>query len=308
MITTLPTIPTHLPSSLCAEDDLWLTADQVRQGFDLSRRTSRIELVRMAKDALSGMKGFAVPENIHLFGSSTKTKKGEKFRIETIVSYLLPGKLCKHATKLCLASCLGTKSGQLALSCARNAQRWKTALLEIAPIIFVALFCKEIETLQKRTEKSGYTPAVRVDGSSDTGIGQQLASYYPDVEFYDYTKSVERAVHCAKKPIPNYDLTFSYSGENADSCRRVLASGGKVAVVFAVMPASESQNRPSALPTGDFEGYEIVDGDKHDARFRDTRKPKGIVVALSLKGSDVPFAEVVRRAGIFAVPADRRTF
>jgi len=189
----------------------------------------------------------------------------------------------------------------LALSPARRAQRWKSALLQLDPVLFLAIACAEISAHLRACERSGYVPAVRLDGSSDTGLGALLAPYFPQGSFYDYTKSEARML--AGRP-DNYDLTFSRSEDNAEACERVLRSGHKVAAVFAVRPKSERLGRPCALPVGrTLLGAPIVSGDEHDARFRDPQPQAGVGlwVALSLKGSDAPFAKIRERAGAFAL-------
>jgi len=97
-----------------------------------------------------------------------------------------------------------------------------------------------------------------------------MAGEYPEVQFYDYTKHKNPELRVRE----NYHLTFSYSGENLGETLRVLA-GGKVnaSVVFGV-----KRGRP--LPR-EWEGYRVIDGDRHDLRFKDR---KGVVVGLRAKG------------------------
>ena len=67
----------------------------------------------------------------------------------------------------------------------------------------------------------------------------------------------------------NYHLTFSRTESNWSDCLRVLAAGKNVAAVFDKVPAS-------------YEGFTVIDGDKHDLRQLD---PKGgVIVGLSPKG------------------------
>jgi hypothetical protein len=71
----------------------------------------------------------------------------------------------------------------------------------------------------------------------------------------------------------NYDLTFSRSERNEADCLEVLRQGGRVAAVFATR-----RGRP--LPKT-WQGFRVIDGDKHDLRFLDRG---GIVVGLRAKG------------------------
>jgi hypothetical protein len=67
----------------------------------------------------------------------------------------------------------------------------------------------------------------------------------------------------------NYHLTFSLSENNVCEAETTLYAGGNVAVVFwPVVPRF-------------WKGFEVVDGDQHDARFLD---PLGTVVGLGSKG------------------------
>jgi hypothetical protein len=99
---------------------------------------------------------------------------------------------------------------------------------------------------------------------------------FPHAQFYDYTKNVLRMHNflLGKLP-PNYHLTFSFSGHNADLCRSILSRGGNVAVAFA-RPLGSTYARPST-----FLGFPTIDGDATDLRFRDA---PGTIVALRAKG------------------------
>jgi len=92
---------------------------------------------------------------------------------------------------------------------------------------------------------------------------------FPNVQWYDYTKISNRKV----SHIPNYHLTWSYSGANADYAAQMqdaLDKGMNVAVVF---------RKEYNLKT--WRGVKVTDGDKDDLRFLD---PKRHIVALYAKG------------------------
>jgi len=97
----------------------------------------------------------------------------------------------------------------------------------------------------------------------------QLAKENPDLQFYDYTK-IERPWLRRRA---NYHITFSYSGENFQDAMDCLKHGVNVSVVFMV-------KKGSPLPAM-WNGYPVIDGDEHDARFLD---PVGCVVGLRAKG------------------------
>jgi len=87
---------------------------------------------------------------------------------------------------------------------------------------------------------------------------------WPMLGFYDYTKIPNR-----KGLPPNYKLTFSFSGNNLNDCRKALANGMNVAVPFL-----------NGLPTT-WLGYPVIDGDADDLRFLD---PNPCIVGLKAKG------------------------
>ena len=103
--------------------------------------------------------------------------------------------------------------------------------------------------------------SVRLNGTSDLSpedfvyLGKNILEWFPDVQFYDYTK-VHTRFNLIEK-YPNYDLTYSYNGYNWNACEHFLRMGGKVAVVFE-----------KELPKT-FCGYEIIDANGYDMRYLD---------------------------------------
>jgi len=110
--------------------------------------------------------------------------------------------------------------------------------------------------------------------------GKSLIEIFKNIQFYDYTKNPSRMAQFLrkKKDWPeNYHLTFSLAEGNRDLAKRFLAEGGNVAVVFNVM---KSASHADPLPKT-WEGFKVIDADKHDYRFLD--KP-GCVSGLRAKG------------------------
>jgi hypothetical protein len=97
------------------------------------------------------------------------------------------------------------------------------------------------------------------------GKKKNILEIFPDVQFYDYTKVPNRITLVEK--YKNYDLTFSYSGENLDECVNMLDKHIRVAVVFKKVPS-------------EFWGRPVIDGDKYDMRYRDNRD---VIVGLKYK-------------------------
>lgn len=227
-------------------------------------------------------KGYAHPARIkpglrsRLLGRSRKVRKGEGLGVLTSVVYMAPAdesgvNLCPWATQACKASCIGTSTGQLATPDAKRARLWKTALYLGDRKRFVALLCAEIEAHERAAERLGMVPSVRVNGSSDIELGARLAGRFPGVRFYDYTKSVKRALAYVDS---SYRVTFSYTGHNLDDALRVLRAGGNVAVVFDADPRTHEP-----IPES-WHGFPVLDGDDSDVRFKD---PPGHVVGLRFK-------------------------
>ena len=120
------------------------------------------------------------------------------------------------------------------------------------------------------------TPCLRLNLTSDLPWekikfnGQSVFDAFPEVQFYDYTKSAERMTAFLSGLMPkNYHLTFSRSEGNHNLCLSFLQSGGNVAMVFR-----------KSLPS-QFQGFAVVDGDETDLRFMDGA---GKIVGLKEKG------------------------
>jgi hypothetical protein len=159
---------------------------------------------------------------------------------------------------------------------------------------FLQLLVQDIRKLVFTAKKLGLKPAVRLNGTSDirwedipvNGVAamgfnrgwtvdcKNIFEAFSDVQFYDYTKIPNRR---RALDIPNYHLTFSYSGAPAYQpyVERALQNYGNkvnVAVVFG---------KNLTIPET-FLDRSVINGDEHDLRFLD---PKGVVVALTAKGN-----------------------
>ena len=136
---------------------------------------------------------------------------------------------------------------------------------------FIALLSADIVALVAGAKKEGKKACVRLNGTSDIPF-ERLGIFdkFPEVQFYDYTKSLSRALSfCAGTMPKNYNLTFSRSETNEIDAIKVLKAGGNVAVVFE-----------NELPAN-WSGYDVVNGDESDLRFGDKQN---VVVGLSAKG------------------------
>ena len=235
------------------------------------------------------MRAAVFPETPKILGSSVKIVKGESQDILTAVAYLSPEResgrnMCPWATKECAAACLGHSSGQMVFDSSRNARIWKTALFLLERETFWALVTAEIHSHVRKAARKNMLPAIRLNGTTDVIPAWEFARLFPEVTFYDYTKSFHRAVdHIAGQFPPNYHVTYSRSGDNDNECVVVLKHGGNVAVVFDVLPAT-------------WKGFPVINADDTDARFTD---PPGTVAGLTFKGNkaDVAGNFLVRNGG-----------
>ena len=202
----------------------------------------------------------------------------------TYIIYLAPAKtsgyqVCPNATKECKMGCLAT-SGHAGMELASGGDRIKNARIKKTRLFFenneffMEWVIEEIKKARSKAQKDGYYFSVRLNGTSDIDWqnarfkGYNLFEIFPDVQFYDYTKSIKKYIG---KP-DNYHLTFSYTGRNWDKCKALLEQGNNVAVVFNV----KSEKLLPAM----YKGYKVINGDLTDYRINDA---KGIIVGLKWK-------------------------
>ena len=202
--------------------------------------------------------------------------KGWKYGWMTALLHLAPYRLsgrnvCPKASPACAEACLNT-AGRGQMNSVQRARLNKTKYFFQNRSGFLWQLSREIEMLKKRVTRKGYRFAVRLNGTSDLSWekfklldGQSLQDLHPDVQFYDYTKILNRLESLPK----NYHMTFSYSGTNQDECIKAADRGFNVATVFR-----------GALPRK-WLGMRVINGDDHDLRFQD---PAGVVVGLVAKG------------------------
>jgi hypothetical protein len=212
--------------------------------------------------------------------SNTKIRKGEKLGFMSFGIHLAPAKLsgfnvCKDASKGCAAACLNT-AGMGVYSTVQAARIAKTKLFFSDKQAFMTQLFKEINSAIRKAEKNGMIPCFRLNLTSDLPWekillnGQSVFQAFPNVQFYDYTKSVNRMTEFLNKQLPsNYHLTFSRSESNGVIADSILKSGGNVAMVFR-----------KSLPKK-YLGARVIDGDETDLRFKDG---KGKVIGLKEKG------------------------
>ncbi len=216
-----------------------------------------------------------------LNSGNAKTRKGEKRGFITYGIHLAPSNLsgfnvCKDASKGCAAACLNT-AGRGAMSSVQKARIEKTHLFFTDKQRFLSMLWDEVETAIRSATKKGMTPCFRLNLTSDLPFekikfhGSNIFDSFQGVQFYDYSKSEERACNFAAGLLPsNYWLTYSRSEVSThQELVAMLQSQVNVAIVFA-----------NKLPLM-WEGFQVIDGDSDDLRFLDKR---GVVVGLKAKG------------------------
>lgn len=217
--------------------------------------------------------------------TNAKTIKGQQYGYMTGVLYLAPFNLSgyqvcamAHIAK-CHEGCLNS-AGRGAFNSVQAARIKKTKLFFEDRDAFFALLIPSIRLLIRKAKAANLIPLCRLNGTSDIRWESVSFEYediyynnifemFPDLQFYDYTKIPNRVT----AHIPNYDLTFSYSGvvEFQPYVRRAINQGYRIAVVF----------RDRNTIPAEFLGTTCVDGDDSDLRHED---PHGVVVALYAKG------------------------
>ena len=224
-------------------------------------------------------------------GTNAKTIKGDGDEYLTAIVYMTPWKVmvdgkafnsCSMAEQAgCIDACLNT-AGRGAMNSVQAARERKAQWFYRDRDAFTQQLIVDIEKFQAYCDKRGIQPVVRLNGTTDirwelikVDYGQNINGVnifelFPRVQFYDYTKISNRKV----SHIPNYHLTWSYSGANATYAAQLdkaLAAGMNAAVVFREAMTKET-----------WQGLPVVNGDADDLRILDP--DGGHIVALYAKG------------------------
>lgn len=208
-------------------------------------------------------------------GTDAKTVKGEQFGWLTFILYLAPhaiskpfggSNVCPFASPGCAQSCLYT-AGMGKFTNVQEARIRKTVDFFKDRKGFLERLEEDVHAAVKYADRRKMKACFRLNGTSDINWASLFIPKFPDLVFYDYTKSLDRILN---NDVPNYTLTFSRSENNHDKAMDCLRQGHNIAVVFSRPEFPERWN-----------GFEVIDGDRHDLRFTDKR---GVVVGLKAKG------------------------
>ena len=234
-------------------------------------------------------------------GTNAKTIKGDGSEYLTAILYMTPYKVwvetlgrysnsCPMAEQAgCIDACLNT-AGRGAFNNVQSARMRKAQWFYNDRAGFMDTLFEDVTKFVNYCKKRNIQPCVRLNGTTDIQWElipipnivkgepkKNIFEQFPDVQFYDYTKIANRR---KVKDIPNYHLTWSYSGADpryAAMLDTAITNGMNAAVVFR-------SNFIKVVPKcwHKWQGYPVIDGDKDDLRFLD---PKGgHIVALYAKG------------------------
>lgn len=227
---------------------------------------------------------FTIPKSLLSDGkSNAKTKKNLR---TTKILYLAPAQqnelgvnLCPMASKGCTASCLFT-AGMGVYANVKASRLNRTHYYLQDRFTFVQHLALEIVRTANRLGKYNQPLAVRLNGTSDIKLVEQLTSSYgnhipQNVVFYDYTKIPKKAGNYTLPSGHRYQVAFSLSEDNWDSFMELV--GNKTAIGAAVFAVKKDQPLPDF-----YKGMPVVDGDSRDDLMLDV--PQGTILGLRAKG------------------------
>lgn len=203
--------------------------------------------------------------------ANPKVQKGTKLGYLTFILHLAPAEVsgyntCPKATAGCRAACLNTagRGGMFRrgenTNVIQQARIRKTRYFFEQREAFLADLESDISKAIKYAARQGLTPVFRLNGTSDIAWEKYgIIQKFPEVQFYDYTKMLNRKV----KDLKNYHLTFSRAESNDQDVGRAILEGMNVAVVY------------DRIPEG------VYSADETDLRFLD---PAVKIIGLKAKG------------------------
>jgi len=213
-----------------------------------------------------------------------KTAKGRKLGYMTGILYLTPAdasgyEVCPMRSQGCTNACLNT-AGRGAMNCVQRSRLAKTHWYFEDRRSFLEQLDRDILALVRKAKREGFTPCVRLNGTSDIPWdrirldGRSMMERHSNVQFYDYTKVPKQALAFARGAMPsNYHVTFSLTEANDTQAIDVLQHGANVAGVFRDPQGAHAMLGNQSWPS--------VNGDDSDLRFLDA---PGSIVALYAKG------------------------
>lgn len=222
-------------------------------------------------------------KNQKLISKGSANSKTVKNSLETHILYLMPYNqnskginICTNASEGCKEGCLVFSGLASVYASVNEARSRRTELYIKDRTAFCTQIYHELFLLNKKAIKKGGKIEVRLNGTSDLDfiaiiknrLGKDILVDFPNLIFYDYTKVIGKVM---KYRGQNYVLTFSRSEINEADCKKALAVGANVSVVF---------DHKKPLPKT-YLGAEVVDGDKADDIMLEL---SGKILGLKAKG------------------------
>lgn len=213
--------------------------------------------------------------NLLAVGSNAKTIKSDNDNQLTAILYLAPStnsgyNTCPKASPGCTAACLYT-AGRGKFSTVQNARIRKTKLFFEDRNTFLKQLHSDLSLFENYCKDNDIKPFVRLNGTSDISWEKYgIFDKYPNIQFYDYTKILNRKV----SKYSNYHLTFSRSEDTKESdIVRAFSQNMNTTIVF----------KDEIPVTWKIQGtdYKVIDGDLNDLRPLDE---PNVIVALKAKG------------------------
>jgi len=207
--------------------------------------------------------------------NNAKTVKGQKNGYKTAILYLAPStqsgfNVCPMASQGCKKACLYT-AGHGRFNNVQQGRINKTRWFIQERETFINQLDKEIKNHINNSEKNGFIPCVRLNGTSDIAWENfKIIQKFSMVQFYDYTKVYKRALKFVNGELPrNYHITYSLNEDNHAHAFEVLRNGGNISAVFR-----------KEIPKK-YNGFRVIDADETDLRFTD---PRNVICGLKAKG------------------------
>jgi len=191
----------------------------------------------------------------------------------------------------CQDTCLSTagRNGTTPAARARILRAWAWYY---HPELFARTLTADLTMLELDAELGGLRPLFRPNGLTDHLNARQYASERPSLTVSDYTKSAARVLQWLRQGPANLWMTYSASGPDDPNAAAILDAGGNVAAVFdGPAPAA------CTVVTAWGRRVPVIDGDAHDVRPLDGRRPGGQLVWLQAKGA-------AKRGGSLVMPPD----
>ena len=191
--------------------------------------------------------------------------------------------LCPYATDACRLLCLVKTGHAEHKKNVQNARINRANFWVQDRLLFASKLLRELSNANKLAKKNKSKIAIRLNGTSDIdfiahfkrSFGVDVLSEFPNLIFYDYTKSLQRV----KKYLGSrYRLTLSYSGENFQDIIEALLLGANVSVVFT--PSVMEKINSGVIKN--WYSFDVVSGDENDL---ETILQDGKILALKFKGS-----------------------